>query len=469
MRIRLERISILAMLAVLFGSCGGCSAVGDLLAAKELSVMTQSQSGPQLVSAIGSERATSGGGNKIVTHDGKIHFVWQDAAEEGYFNRARTLDTETGEWSEPFTLNKAKDNHARPNLMIDHAGYLHAVMSGHNSPVTHRQSVRPNDSSEWTEEKKIGDGTYPILACGPDDSLYVTMRSANHWNGVDLFVKRPGEIWKLQCKLVKRRADLKAYAAYHGGLAFSPDGTLHCVVDFYESRAAKGGRGVHQAVCYLRSRDNGVTWEKADGTPIDLPARPEQLDTLAQTELVKGNEGLTRPRALAQGSIVADDEGAPHILYISHLDEPGRIVHAWADADGVWQREKVMAAEEAHPDYRAIDCRGSLTRDADGNVYVLLGLHPLGKGWREGQPLRNLHFSTEEKRLVWLIRNARTGEWRTRPALPVGTDANEANVERPTGVNIPAADVLPPFGYFDGASRYRKRGEILQNNVFVVH
>ena len=33
----------------------------------------------ELISSIGSERATSGNGNKIVTVDGRTHIVWQDA------------------------------------------------------------------------------------------------------------------------------------------------------------------------------------------------------------------------------------------------------------------------------------------------------------------------------------------------------------------------------------------------------
>ena len=86
-----------------------------------------------LISSTGSERATSGAGNKIVTFGGKTHVVWQDVTSEGYFNRVGSLDHATGRWSEPFTLNKGRDNHARPVLTVDGRGYLHAILSGHNS------------------------------------------------------------------------------------------------------------------------------------------------------------------------------------------------------------------------------------------------------------------------------------------------------------------------------------------------
>ena len=54
-----------------------------------------------LVSNIGSERATQGNGNKIVTFGDKTHIVWQDSIDEGYFARVRTLDRKTGSAPQP--------------------------------------------------------------------------------------------------------------------------------------------------------------------------------------------------------------------------------------------------------------------------------------------------------------------------------------------------------------------------------
>ena len=426
--------------------------------------MSRKQIDSQLISTIGSERATSGGGNKIVSYQGRIHVVWQDATKDGYFNRVRTLDHATGKWSGTVTLNKGRDNHARPVLTIDHDGYLHAVMSGHSSPVTHRRSTCPNDSSEWSDPTTIGSGTYPIMSCGLESSLYVTMRAADQ-NGVDLYVKRSGADWKRQCKLVKRGEDLPGYAAFHAGLAVGADGTLHCVVDFYEGTGSYDQRGLHQAVCYLCSRDHGVTWERANGTPICLPSRPEQLDILALTTEEKRHEAMPPPEVLAQGCIVTDPEAVPHVLYVSHLEEPGQLLHAWPDAHGAWQHHPVEAARQFFPDHRATACRGALTTDEGGNIYALLGLYPLGDGWQEGKPTRGMQWDAQSKRLIWLSSNDRGVTWQARLALPEGAVFNEANVERTTGVNVPAAGQFPSFTYFDGTSRYPEEGEVIQNKV----
>lgn len=421
----------------------------------------------EIVSEIGSERATSGAGAKIATFDGKTHVVWQDRADDGsYRNQIRTLIHETGAWTEPVTLNRGKDNHARPVLTIDEDGFLHVVLSGHNSPVTYRKSLKANDASEWSEPETIGNGTYPSIACGAGGRLVVTMRSAPRWNGVDCFTKDPGEPWSKPLKIFYRDPKLPGYAGYQTGLAWGPEGKmLHFVADFYESVETYRLRGVHQAVCYLRSPDGGKTWERADGTQVELPCRPEQMDILARSEGDRGQK-LPPPWILAQGSIVCDASGTPHVLYISHLEKPGQVVIASPDSKGEWQQLLVDAIEKAEPNFRPVGCRGAWTIDAEGGMHALLELQSLDANWTEdGKPTRETMFATEGKKLVWL-RSTDGETFSVTPALPEGAIFNEPNVERATGFNRVAK--TPPFLYFDGESRYPKGKEILQNRVFLV-
>jgi hypothetical protein len=99
-----------------------------------------------LISSLGSERATSGNGNKIVTVDGKTHIVWQDATKEGYFARIRTLDHKTGQWSPTYTLGRGRDNHARPTIAVDGKDHLHVIIGGHHSGLQYRRSVRRGEA-----------------------------------------------------------------------------------------------------------------------------------------------------------------------------------------------------------------------------------------------------------------------------------------------------------------------------------
>ena len=72
-----------------------------------------------LISSRGCECATSLTGNKIITHEGKRHVAWLDSTEEGYFDRVRTLDRKTGQWSPTYTLGRASDNHGCPAMTMD--------------------------------------------------------------------------------------------------------------------------------------------------------------------------------------------------------------------------------------------------------------------------------------------------------------------------------------------------------------
>ncbi|NNE91664.1 MAG: hypothetical protein HKN23_08455 [Verrucomicrobiales bacterium] len=422
----------------------------------------------EMVSEIGSERATSGAGAKIATFEGKTHVVWQDRDDEGgYLNRVRTLDRASGKWTGPVTLNRGKDNHARPVLTVGENGILHVVLSGHNSPVTYRHSLRPNDSSEWSPPETIGHGTYPAVACGADGRLVVTMRSAPKWNGVDCYIKDPGEPWKLSRKIFIRDPKLPGYAGYQTGLAWGPDRrTLHFVADFYESIETYRLRGVHQAVCYLRSPDGGISWEKADGTKVEPQARPEHMDIIVRSEGDRGQK-LPPPWILAQGSIVCDAKGTPHVFYISHLEKPGQALVASPDGRGRWNSREIDAIEKAEPGYRPAGCRGSWSIDSEGGMHALLELHSLESGWTDdGKPTRSLMFATEGKKLVWLT-SPDGKNFSVLPALPANRSFNEQNVERPTGFNLPGKG-RPPFLFFDGESRYPKGKEILQNGVFLV-
>ena len=420
------------------------------------------------VSEQGSERATSGAGNKIITFGDKTHVVWQDADEKGaYLNRIRTFGHGSQKWLPPVTLNRGKDNHARPVIAVDKEGYLHVVLSGHNSPVTYRRSIRPNDASEWTKAEAVGRGTYPAVTVAGDGTLLVTMRASPKWVGVDLFAKKTGEPWRKRSRLIYRDPKYPAYAGYQTGMAWEPERrTLHFVVDFYESYHTTKARGAHQAVCYMRSPDGGHTWEKADGTPVKIPARPVQMDTLAR-HIGPGQPNLPPPDILAQGSIVVDGNGVPYILYISHQEKPGQVLVATPDCKGRWKRTEVSGLTKKWPGLRPMGCRGSFSIDQGGAFHALLELKPYGKGWKNGKPMRAMMFADSEQ-LAWITSRDGGETFSVRAALPSGKTIHQPNVERSAGYNEIPSGQYPPFIYFDGHSRYRKKGEIIQNNVYFI-
>ena len=420
-----------------------------------------SLSGALLVSSDGSERATVGNGNKLVTYGGKTHVVWQDISREGYLNRVKSIDHESGQWSEPFTLGTGIDNHARPIVTIDYDGYLHVIQSGHNSPVTWRRSLKPNDSSAWSTPEKVGEGTYPVVLCDEDNTLYVTMRGNNHI-GVDFYAKPEGKPWRYVTRIVKNAEEYReAYGAFHMNMAFGPDGVIHAVIDFFEGQDGVG-RGLHQAVCYAKSPDGGKTWLKADGTVMSTPARPEDMDTLVRSTRTRV-ERLPQPEHRNVG-IVVNSKGTPHVFYVSHGEAPGQLYMATPNSDGKFRKRSLSyVLEEQWPGMRMTE--GQVTIQEDDRICVLATLSPLNDEWLLGRPTRAMHMESRTDQRLALLSLKDGSEYRADPVLGPGEAYNAPNLEKPVGANRLSSSKIPKFYFFNGSRAYPGGGDYYEKPV----
>ena len=464
---------------------------------EEKSEYSANQSAHTLISSRGCESATSGTGNKIITHDGKRHVAWLDSTEEGYFDRVRTLDRKTGEWSPTYTLGRASDNHGRPAMTMDSKGYLHVVYGVHHDDVPYRRSVRPNDASEWTETVTFGaDMTYPTLMCGPDDTLYLTGRSK--WGGVRLFAKPPGEDWEDRGLIIRTLEGCFSYAAYHSGLAWGPDHrTLHLSCETYQSKTEESNLwGTIQSANYMRSTDFGKSWERADGTPIEMPATSETMDVLAA-----GESSYPKPEIRNLGAIAVDSKGRPFVLYMRYnMPQPGQVFLVTPDEQGRWEQLPLQSAmDEYWPGKAIVDCRAGFTITDDDLLCIALTIIPRDHPAAEkecatwGKPssydgpryystnAENARFSLETAN-VWLGENpnAREIAWlesrdggstfTARSVIKPDPEVryNQPCLERPTGFNRVPAGSYPGLIYFVGESRNAGENEVIDNDVFWV-
>ncbi|MBT5874966.1 MAG: hypothetical protein HOH43_16225 [Candidatus Latescibacteria bacterium] len=420
-----------------------------------------------IISEQGSERATSDNG-KIITFQGRTHVTWQDVTREGYFNRVNTFDHATSEWKDPVTLNVGVDNHARSVLAVDPDGILHAILGGHATEVQWCHTLSPNETSSWTDPVPVGVGTYPALFGGPDGTLYLAMRGQGperHDRGLDLYHRPPGGSWSSPLRLVTLAEEYgQAYAGFNTQMDVSPGGALHATVDFYEGED-EAGRGLHQASCYVHSPDGGITWKRANGTGVTLPARPEDLDILART--TRSRHELLPPAEIYGVGMVVDSMEHPFAFYMDHGVGPGHCVMVTPGKDGQLIGTPISHYwEHAYPDMRATECRTTIRED--DSICLLVTLTPFDDEWHDGKPTRFMSMrERRDIRMVWLLSEDRGASFHVQPFLEPGRSYNVPSLERTRGANVVPADRLPAVVYFDGSRAYPGGGDYYDETVTV--
>lgn len=406
---------------------------------------------PFLLSSTGCSRATAyPEASKIITWNGVTHVAWLDSVQEGFRVRIRTLDRTAGRWSPTYTIGQAYDNHGGPALTVDSKGHLHVAYGPHGGgPMRYRRSVGPDDASAWSDEIQFARRcTYPTLVCGPDDTLYLTCRERvdNPW-GVNLYVKPAGEPWQGPTTVL--RALKPGYAHFQEAMAWGPDHrTLHLSCRCYDG---KPGRG--HTVGYLRTRDFGRTWERADGTRVELPATAETITN------VVNNRDRDAP-GLQCGSIAVDSAGRVQVLYCS---DTGTSLRAWIatlDAAGDWRHRPLLDEIEQRWPGRGITTPGGITIDGNDRIHVALTM---------------VKPNSEDAEKIWghptsEILRLESGDDGSRFAAQLVSEPDPAtpnwlpNLERPTGHNR----VASPSLIYTAGTRAENNRQIVSNRVYWV-
>jgi hypothetical protein len=224
----------------------------------------------------------------------------------------------------------------------------------------------------------------------------------------------------------------------------------------------------------MRSDDFGRTWTKADGTPIELPATTDTIDLI--DEGTRDHDATDRPKpGIRHCGLAVDSSNRPYVVYVRHTPDPGHIFLVTPDDAGGWGHRPLQEAiEQRWPGLAALECNVSMTRD--DVMCLLLTLAPLkhpNANWSPGiygRPAFWLGDYPNIHRVVWLETRDGGRTFASRPIIDHDPDRGTLlpTMEQPTGFNGVAPGKLPPMLYFEGLSRYREPGEIIQNEVYYV-
>lgn len=212
--------------------------------------------------------------------------------------------------SEDWTLCRSKykgnvsDAHNVISLMVDGDGYVHVAFDHHNSRLRYCRGIAPHSVELGDEEPMTGDDeeklTYPEFYRLADGGLLFVYRSGASGEG-NLVMNRydlKTRCWsRLHSVLIDGQGKRNAYWQ----LCVGNDGTIHLSWVWRESWLVE----TNHDLCYARSRDGGLTWEKSDGEPYALPITADNAEYACR---IPQNSEL-----INQTGMTADGDGHPYI------------------------------------------------------------------------------------------------------------------------------------------------------------
>ncbi|RYZ30627.1 MAG: neuraminidase [Chitinophagaceae bacterium] len=241
--------------------------------------------------------------NSLVTYDGTQFISFYDKDRYVVLGKRKTGTTEWQLKRTNYQGNTA-DAHNSISMMVDGEGYLHLSWDHHNNALRYAKSIQPGSlelSAKMPMTGKLEDRlSYPEFYKLPNGDLLFFYRDGGSGQGnlvINKYDYKERKWQQLHSNLIdgerKRNAYWQAYV--------DSKGTIHISWVWRESPDVASNHDM----CYARSKDGGLTWEKTTGKKYTLPI------TLATAECaikIPQNSEL-----INQTSMSADENGLPFI------------------------------------------------------------------------------------------------------------------------------------------------------------
>ncbi|MCM1137481.1 MAG: BNR repeat-containing protein [Duncaniella sp.] len=241
--------------------------------------------------------------SSAVTHGDTQYVAYYDP--DGYVTLAKRK-TGTDDWEVHRTQYKGKvtDAHNIISIGVDGDGVVHASFDHHGNPLRYCKGVAPGSLEMGELIPMTGEGeadvTYPEFYNLAGGDLLFAYRSGASGRG-NLVLNRysvADKKWnRVQDVLLDGENERNAYWQ----LFVDPKGTIHLSWVWRETWLVE----TNHDLCYARSTDNGVTWERSDGTKYQLPI------TIGTAELAWSIP--QKSELINQTSMTADTNGNPYI------------------------------------------------------------------------------------------------------------------------------------------------------------
>lgn len=253
----------------------------------------------------------------------------------------------------PLDAPTAPDDHNVYAIGVDASGRVHVAGNMHTDPLRYIRS-RSAGLGAWMPgpaPQPSDSVTYPTFVGLPDGTLLFWRRQGEAGEGrIVVDALRPGSArWRSLGTVLDGRPSGESPYLHH--IAVDRSGTIHVMFEWRGSTAVESNTDVG----YARSEDGGRTWERSDGTRLQLPITHASAETVIEAP---PGSGLVN-----SGGMTVDAAGRPHGLVV--FDRPGGepvFEHVWLDR-GQWEREELGDT--------FLDGRPALAGTPDGRVWML--------------------------------------------------------------------------------------------------
>jgi hypothetical protein len=194
----------------------------------------------------------------------------------------------------------ATDAHKSISIMVDGAGFLHVAWDQHNNALNYAKGIS-SGSIKFGEKqsmvsKKEGKVSYPEFYKLRNGDLLFFYRDGGSGNG-NLMINRysvTDKTWKrIQDGMIDGEGKRNAYWQ----VAIDEAGTIHLSWVWRESPDVASNHDL----CYARSKDGGVTWQKSTGELYTLPIKAANAEYAVKIP--------QKSELINQTSMFADDAG----------------------------------------------------------------------------------------------------------------------------------------------------------------
>ncbi len=244
-------------------------------------------------------------GSSVVSHGDTQYVSYYDP--EGYVTLAmRDLKSPDAEWKVERSHYKGNinDGHNVISIGVDGEGYLHVSFDHHGNPLRYARSVEPGSIKLGPLEPMTGkdeaDVTYPEFYSMPDGDLIFAYRSGASGRG-NLVLNRYSMADRKWSRIHDVLIDGENLRNAYWQMYVDPKGMIHLSWVWRETWLVE----TNHDLCYARSSDRGMTWQRSDGATYALPI------TMATAEMAW--EIPQNSELINQTSMTADSNGHPYI------------------------------------------------------------------------------------------------------------------------------------------------------------